>query len=90
MDVKSRTRMLGLGGLLNLPGPIFLVNTTLDSIPKLAVYAALQNTGSEGRGSSLSFHILNLECVPSKSSVSVSVSAQSFAGHISPDKAQVF
>lgn len=68
---------------MNLPGPIFLLNTTLDPIPKLCS-AVLQDTGSEGRGGSLSFDILNLECVPSKYFVSV----MSFACHIHLGKAQ--
>lgn len=66
---------------MNLLGPIFLLNTTLDPIPKCS--AVLQDTGSEGRGS-LSFDTLNLECVPSKSFVS----AMSFACHIHLEKTQ--
>lgn len=65
---------------MNLPGPVFLLNTTLDPIPKCS--ALLQDMGSEG--SSLSFDTLNLECVPSKSFVS----AMSFACHIRLGKAQ--
>lgn len=67
---------------MNLPGPIFLLNTTLDPIPKCS--AVLQDMGSEGRGGSLSFDTLKLECVPSKSFVS----AMSFACHICLRKAK--
>ena len=63
-----------------MPGPIFLLNTTLDPIPKCS--AVQQDMGSEGRGDSLSFDTLNLECVSSKSFVS----AMSFACHIRFEK----
>lgn len=77
---QNKAATWGLDGWVNLSGSIFLINTILDPLPKLEVLCLLLY---RGRGSSLPFQTLNLECGPSEPFVCPELC------HISPGKARV-